>query len=352
MNGPRFQAVREYRLDPPGHSRGVSCDAQGPALGPIRLLVKTAAGLAPRPTEELSAVLGYTFGRPLDCSRLSQGLGAVSRALNEGDFARAMIATTQLGLPCLDEEEARRAAAIMTKAAPDDPEHPGWPAGTEGGRGGKFRPKDKSNEDAIRLAEVQLHRLIARRAIRLAIRKILTPERALRLTGEAASNLIPVIDVIGDAAMAIDLAQMAAEYATLKRDTAAAEEFARKAPYRLDDLRVSMEEKSFSSFDAFKKVDLVKYFGPAGDGYEYHHIVEQSADGDISTQQLNTTRNIIRIPKLLHEEINSDFGRSDPDSKLSVRDMLKGKSFDERWRKGIKAMHDMGILVQEHRTCP
>jgi hypothetical protein len=33
------------------------------------------------------------------------------------------------------------------KASPDDPEHPGWPAGTPDGRGGKFRPKD-SDEGA------------------------------------------------------------------------------------------------------------------------------------------------------------------------------------------------------------
>jgi hypothetical protein len=30
----------------------------------------------------------------------------------------------------------------LGKASVDDPEHPGWPAGTSGGRGGKFRPKD------------------------------------------------------------------------------------------------------------------------------------------------------------------------------------------------------------------
>src|SRR5258707_799575 len=28
------------------------------------------------------------------------------------------------------------------KAAADDPKHPGWPAGSPGGRGGRFRPKD------------------------------------------------------------------------------------------------------------------------------------------------------------------------------------------------------------------
>jgi hypothetical protein len=34
------------------------------------------------------------------------------------------------------------AKPALGKAAPDDPEHPGWPADTPGGRGGKFRPKD------------------------------------------------------------------------------------------------------------------------------------------------------------------------------------------------------------------
>ncbi len=34
------------------------------------------------------------------------------------------------------------AKPALGKASTDDPEHPGWPAGTPGGRGGKFRPKD------------------------------------------------------------------------------------------------------------------------------------------------------------------------------------------------------------------
>jgi hypothetical protein len=32
----------------------------------------------------------------------------------------------------------------VQKASADDPQHPGWPAGTPDGRGGKFRPKDGS----------------------------------------------------------------------------------------------------------------------------------------------------------------------------------------------------------------
>jgi hypothetical protein len=52
------------------------------------------------------------------------------------------------------------------KASPDDPEHPGWPAGTPGGLGGKFRPKDGS-ATATGVAAVR------RRALRRAIRALL-----------------------------------------------------------------------------------------------------------------------------------------------------------------------------------
>jgi hypothetical protein len=38
--------------------------------------------------------------------------------------------------------ETRSAKLAFLKAGLEDPEHPGWPAGTPGGRGGKFRPKD------------------------------------------------------------------------------------------------------------------------------------------------------------------------------------------------------------------
>ena len=32
----------------------------------------------------------------------------------------------------------------VTKASPDDPQHPGWPAGSPDSKGGEFRPKDGS----------------------------------------------------------------------------------------------------------------------------------------------------------------------------------------------------------------
>jgi hypothetical protein len=59
-----FQAIREYRLEPPGHPRGASCDGEGP----VGLLVKTAAGFEPQPVEELNMLFTLVFARPIDCA--------------------------------------------------------------------------------------------------------------------------------------------------------------------------------------------------------------------------------------------------------------------------------------------
>jgi hypothetical protein len=80
-----------------------------------------------------------------------------------------------------------------------------------------------------------------------------------------------------------------------------------------------MEDKSFTSHDAFEQVDLAKFYGPAGDGYEYHHIVEQSAEDDIAASDLNSTHNIVRTPKLPHEEISSESGQTEHGARESLR---------------------------------
>lgn len=40
----------------------------------------------------------------------------------------------------------KNAQVALLKARPDDPNHPGWPAGTPEGRGGKFRPKNEDRD--------------------------------------------------------------------------------------------------------------------------------------------------------------------------------------------------------------
>jgi len=345
-----FQAIREYGLNPPGHERGPSCDREGPALGPIRLLRKTEMGFEARPAEELEPLLTRIFARPIDCSGLLPGLSAVARALNEGDLARAVITTTHLRLPTLGEEEARRAgeAATLAKAAADDPEHPGWPKGAPGGKGGQFRPKEESAEAVQRTrrkkTEEELLRHIQRLTIRAALREILSPARVARLLGEAAANAIPGLNVAADIAMMADVASMAMEFAILKRDTDAALEFVKNGPYELEELLVDKQERSFASFDELKKIDFAKFYGSAGDGWEYHHIVEQNKEGTIPAREINSSRNVIRIPRLLHEEITGEYARKEEGAQSSLREQFGDLPFEQQFSEGLKILKKVGVI--------
>lgn len=148
---------RIRRLAPRLDRHQASCGENGPSVGPIRLLIKTGANFAPRPVEELNRVFSFVAGRPVNCSGLVSRLGSVTRAMNAGERAQAIFATQYLQLPTLTEEEARRAdrAEALLKAAPDDPQYPAWPKGTEGGLGGKFRPKDGAAPPSLVAAVIQ-----------------------------------------------------------------------------------------------------------------------------------------------------------------------------------------------------
>jgi hypothetical protein len=338
-----LQAMRGHCLDAPGSRQGISCGELGPMLGPIRLLDKTPTGFVPRPVAELNDLLGQTFGKACDCSDPARSLGPIAQALNEGSMARAMIGTQLLNLPMLSASEADRAIRLLQKASPDDPVRPGWPKDTEGGLGGKFRPKEGGmNGEA--LVKSKARRLILRRALRAGFLRVLSPKRALRLTGEIASNVLPGIDIVGDAALIADVADMVEEFEALKTDTDAALEYIERGPQNLDDIRVSTKDESFSSYSSFTKEDLAKRFGSAGEGYEYHHIVEQSAGDAIPTEEIQSTRNIVRIPKILHEEISAESSSNSETYQGRVRDSLRGKSFDEQYQHGVNLMRNLGII--------
>jgi hypothetical protein len=299
----------------------------------------------PRPVEELSRLFAHVVKSPVDCSDLVERLTGVAAALNEGEPARAAFATLFMDLPSLSKDQALRAAEAvrLAKASPDDPEHPGWPKGTEGGKGGQFRPKDGASAESM--PAEKLARLAVRRQLRRALVHMLL-HHAASLAVEAAGDAVPGLDVVAGAATVADLAAMAQENAALKRDADAAIEFVQKGPYSLEQLRVSSDEKAFSSFSEFKKIDLGKYFGPADDGYEYHHIVEQSASGSIPKSELQSTTNIVRIPRLLHEEINGEYSRTLLEfDGSSRRASLDGASFDDKWNAGISVLQKIGILV-------
>jgi hypothetical protein len=326
----------------------------GPALGPIRFLEKASGGWVPRPAEELNAMLGWTFGHPVNCEGLISGLQTIAKALNTGEIARAMIATQFLHLPTLDEAEAKRAASVVAlfKAAPDTPGHPGWPAGTPGGRGGKFMPKDGSLEDleelkvqlpdARRMLATNIERKIIRAAIRTVLRRLLTFKRISRLLGEVASNLVPGLDAIGDAAMVYDVAEMAGDMAELRRLAVIARAWAQHGPYTLDELLATSEVRAFSSFSEFKKLDVEKYFPNAGIGFEFHHIIPQASS--LPGQLLNSTQNIIRLPTFIHQMATEEWARLARENGLSLGDYLKGMSAAEQRRIGLKILRDLGVL--------
>jgi len=117
----------------------------------------------PRPLGKINRDLERLYGLPIDAAVKMGGLAAVANALNDGDPARACIAAVFLGLrdvPVRSPQAFMKCAMALCesgllKAAPDDPVHPGYPAGTEGGRGGQFHPKSDPASAAAMLTARQ-----------------------------------------------------------------------------------------------------------------------------------------------------------------------------------------------------
>lgn len=289
------------------------------------------------------------------------GLENVARALNGNDPCLARIAAVHLKLPDLPNAAARErmetedqlinatSASLelsvqgLDKASPDDPEHPGWPAGTPGGRGGKFRPKNGSELEV----KIRIIRLAARRALRLASGAL------LRLSLEGAANLVPGLDVIADAAAALDIANTISNYWKLTADAQAAFDFASNGPYSLDELQIlSNGYQEFASYGDFIKGEstrdvIGKMFGSAGDGYQYHHIVTQGGanGGNISPEQLQNTDNIIRLPTLLHEAVNAEYLKPAPDDpNVTFYAWLQQQPYEVQHEEGLKILRTLHIL--------
>lgn len=147
--------IHEFHLSPRG-KYGISCDADGAFVGALPMLKRLQKegknAWQPRDCEELSEQFSEHYGLPIDMSSKAGGLKAIANALNDGDLARAQIATVLLGIPDppqLSKRDRSREQMIklvrslhwsgMLKWDPD--EHPRWPAGSADGKGGEFAPK-------------------------------------------------------------------------------------------------------------------------------------------------------------------------------------------------------------------
>jgi hypothetical protein len=212
-------------------------------LGRTPLIERRQGRFVVRQKSEIERLLNCAYVRqraPMG-NHLMLGLGNVAAALNANDPCLARIAAVQLKISELPNIGARTAIEIedvlikslgdkltagdapgFRKASPDDPEHPGWPKGTPDGKGGQFRPKN----DAEIASEVKARalRLAARRAMRTAAIKL------LRFSVEAAANLIPIVDVVADVAMVLDVADTVSQFWKLANDVTATLDFANKGP--------------------------------------------------------------------------------------------------------------------------
>jgi hypothetical protein len=350
--------IRMWRLSEGGEDNlGLACTNDGLILGRTPLIERRDHRFVVRDGAEIEILLSRAYRKNIAADRLMSGLATVAAALNANDSCLARIAAVHLRIPDLPDRSARddlEAQDILIKfagadpheihkASPDDPKHPGWPAGTPGGLGGEFRPKDSSE-----LAITQdIKARINRQELRLGL------VAALHIGLETLANLIPGVDVAADVAMVADLARTLSEYRKLAIDAAAAFNFIKAGPHSIEDLQVSSSDyEEFSNYDQFLKVgsnpdQMAKRFGSAGAGNQYHHIVTQGgANADkIPPEQLQNTENIIILPTLLHEAVNDEYLKPAPDgSKRTLYEWLQTQPYDIQREFGLKILRELHIL--------
>ncbi|NBD13488.1 hypothetical protein GTY96_31480 [Corallococcus sp. c25j21] len=100
--------------------------------------------------------------------------------------------------------------------------------------------------------------------------------------------------------------------------------------------------KGYSSFKSFKRA-----MGPAGEGKEWHHIVEQT-DGNAARfgpQALHNTENIIPLDKALHTQVSGIYSsinyRITGSETMTVRRWLSTQSFEVQRAFGLRAVENV-----------
>lgn len=82
-------------------------------------------------------------------------------------------------------------------------------------------------------------------------------------------------------------------------------------------------------------------YGSAGEGFEWHHIVEQRSVNveRFGAERIHNIKNMVALPKSLHRKISGFYSSKPPFSyPLTVRDWLSSRSFEEQYEFGIKTI--------------
>jgi hypothetical protein len=369
-----------WRLSEGGdESLGVACTNKGLLLGRTPLIEWRHDRFSVRSRSDVEKLLSCAYGTEIAADRLMPGFAIVASALNADDMCLACIAAVQLRLPDLPDQTARddmEALDALIKyprdegdgASWDAAKHPrvgtppnsGWFAATGSSRDGSSPTRTAANDDPRQRSDAtpsaesnpntaligELKNRITRHRLRISL------VAALEIGVEGLGNLIPGVDVAADVALVAAVARTASEYRQLAVDAAVALDFVKRGPHSLEDLTVSSNYQEFSNYGAFVKGEsspnvIVKMFGLAGSGKQYHHIVTQGAlnGKTFPAELLQNTGNIVPLPALLHEVVTDEYRRPAPDnSGRTLYRWLQTQPYEVQREMGLKILRELRIL--------
>jgi hypothetical protein len=105
---------------------------------------------------------------------------------------------------------------------------------------------------------------------------------------------------------------------------------------------LSKTYRAFKSFKAFKRA-----MGSAGEGKNWHHIVEQHAGNlkRFGPEALHNTENVIKVEAEVHTEISAYYSSSPPEAGgMVVREWLRTQSYEQQRAFGLYVLRRFGVI--------
>jgi hypothetical protein len=102
------------------------------------------------------------------------------------------------------------------------------------------------------------------------------------------------------------------------------------------------EMRSQKGFAFESMREFTRYWGSAGDGRSWHHIVEQNKLSQFGAEAIHNVQNIVSVPTSVNRKLNGYYQKKimeiTGDSSKSIREWLSGQSYKEQREFGLKAL--------------
>jgi hypothetical protein len=158
-----------------------------------------------------------------------------------------------------------------------------------------------------------------------------------------AADIVPYAGELFDA---YEIVQTLEDFARVRSEIAATKAFLEEGPKVVEELQVPGEPRSFRSANAFAKDVIDKYYGPAGPGADYHHIVLQGGANEtaVPAELLHSTENMIKLPRMIHEEVTSEYNKLYLKTGKTLREYLEGQPYEVQREEGLKVLRKLGVI--------